>query len=304
MKKINLHTIFIIILFLFSSTIAQAQIIFSDDFNRQNGPLGEPWVLLADTLFIQNSHVVGPSNQYGRVMYNLEYPVQNLTLNVDFNFMDDNDSRFQFFIIDWVDTVAYIAKIHREYFGLWGGPSETLLIQSNLQLSLNTLYKMRLKYNCTDGIISLLIIDNQDIFIDSLGINGPTGNFNTIMLGIENSAYSTKWFDNVILQKSEVVSVEEEHDIISLPERFKLYHNYPNPFNPNTTITYNLSNPNFITLKIFNLAGQQIVTLVNDYQTAGEYQIKWNANGLPSGIYFYKLQSSEYTKTKKLILQK
>lgn len=80
--------------------------------------------------------------------------------------------------------------------------------------------------------------------------------------------------------------------------------NYPNPFNQLTTIKYHLTKSNKVTIKICNLTGQEIETLVNRYQTAGEYELKWIADGLPSGIYFYRLQSGEYSETKKLILQK
>jgi hypothetical protein len=91
---------------------------------------------------------------------------------------------------------------------------------------------------------------------------------------------------------------------VSITHEYGLAQNYPNPFNPETTIRYSVPSPEFVTLTIFNLAGQEITRLVNSPQTAGEYQVKWVAQGLPSGIYFYRLQVGTISKTMKLILQK
>ena len=85
---------------------------------------------------------------------------------------------------------------------------------------------------------------------------------------------------------------------------FALNQNYPNPFNPSTTIRYHLPKSVFVTLRIYNLAGQEIETLVNGLQGAGEHEIIWQPKGLPSGIYFYRIQADDFTETIKLILQK
>lgn len=85
---------------------------------------------------------------------------------------------------------------------------------------------------------------------------------------------------------------------------FNLNQNYPNPFNPSTTIKYNLFKSVIVNLKIYNLAGQEIETLINKYQIAGKHELKWIADGLSSGIYFYRLHVGEFSETKKLILQK
>ena len=86
-----------------------------------------------------------------------------------------------------------------------------------------------------------------------------------------------------------LVSVEDELDI---PEEFALNQNYPNPFNAVTTIRYNLPTEANVILKIIDMLGKEIVTLVEEYQNAGYYQICWNASDHPSGIYFYQIQFS------------
>jgi hypothetical protein len=98
---------------------------------------------------------------------------------------------------------------------------------------------------------------------------------------------------------------EIQHEIINnKPEEFILEQNYPNPFNPSTTIKFRLPASNYVSLKIYNLAGQEIETLVNEYRKAGEYEINLTAEGLPSGIYFFQLKAGKYSETKKLILLK
>jgi hypothetical protein len=93
------------------------------------------------------------------------------------------------------------------------------------------------------------------------------------------------------------------NNLSPLPSKIQLCQNYPNPFNPSTTIQYNLQKSGNVILKIYNLSGQQIEMLVNGFQTVGEHKITWQPKGLPSGIYFYKLQVGEYSKTKELILE-
>jgi photosystem II stability/assembly factor-like uncharacterized protein len=85
---------------------------------------------------------------------------------------------------------------------------------------------------------------------------------------------------------------------------FYLQQNYPNPFNPSTTIKYSLANRQFVSLKVFNILGHEIVNLVNEEKAAGQYNVSFNAVNLPSGIYFYTIHAGNFTETKKLILLK
>ena len=107
--------------------------------------------------------------------------------------------------------------------------------------------------------------------------------------------------------------VENENDT---PNKFGLGQNYPNPFNPQTVISYQLAATSKVNLKIFNILGNEIATLVNEEQKAGNYSINFNAanfnlrlgqittNNLPSGVYFYQLKAGNFTQTKKMILTK
>jgi len=110
---------------------------------------------------------------------------------------------------------------------------------------------------------------------------------------------------------SGVITVENATDVndnsISV-YKFELDQNYPNPFNPSTTISYQLPMSSKITLKVYNIVGDEVATLVNEEKSAGSYRVNFDASsysgGLSSGIYFYKLQAGPYSGTKEMILLK
>jgi hypothetical protein len=87
-----------------------------------------------------------------------------------------------------------------------------------------------------------------------------------------------------------------------IPKRFTLAQNYPNPFNPSTTIQFQIPNSSFVNLKVFDILGREVATLVNEEKPAGSYEVEFEASNLPSGVYLYKLQAGNITETKKMIL--
>ncbi len=89
-----------------------------------------------------------------------------------------------------------------------------------------------------------------------------------------------------------------------VPEQFELFQNYPNPFNPVTTISFSIPTEGNVSLKIFNVIGQEIVTLVNENLSVGSYSYKWNAKDRSNGVYFYKLVTDSFSETRKMILLK
>jgi photosystem II stability/assembly factor-like uncharacterized protein len=111
---------------------------------------------------------------------------------------------------------------------------------------------------------------------------------------------------------SQIVEVE-----IPIVNKFSLYQNYPNPFNPVTKIKYTIPTPpvssplvkgrtkeGFVTLKVYDLLGIEVATIVNEEKPAGEYEVEFNASNLPSGIYFYQLKAGQFSETRKMVLLK
>ncbi|MGB5893974.1 MAG: T9SS type A sorting domain-containing protein, partial [Ignavibacteriaceae bacterium] len=105
---------------------------------------------------------------------------------------------------------------------------------------------------------------------------------------------------------------EEDEIQPQLPTSFVLYQNYPNPFNPTTSIRYEITSRQFVNLKVYNVLGKEVATLVNREQNPGSYSVNFDASnlsagnqGLSSGVYFYMLKAgSEFVQTRKMILIK
>ena len=114
-------------------------------------------------------------------------------------------------------------------------------------------------------------------------------------LAVEN--YLQKKFNTT------VTGIEDSQNK-NIPEKFTLYQNYPNPFNPATTIKYSIPKASFVTLKVYDILGREINTLVNKEQKVGVYKIQFNSNKLSSGVYFYKITAGNFVNTKKFIILK
>lgn len=104
--------------------------------------------------------------------------------------------------------------------------------------------------------------------------------------------------------KINVVSTSVDYNNSQIPLSFELFQNYPNPFNPETVISYQLAVNSFIKLKIYNLLGREIATLVNEEKSSGNYEIKFDGTNFSSGIYYYTIIAGNFTQTKKMVLLK
>jgi len=128
-------------------------------------------------------------------------------------------------------------------------------------------------------------------------------------------SFKGEGFDTVYItladQEGELLSVKQEYECGSLPTRYALYQNYPNPFNPSTSIKYFVgeNSPVKVSLKIYNVAGQLVKTLVDEEKFPGEYTKTWNGRNenseeVASGVYFYKLKVLDYVETRRMVLLK
>ncbi|QOJ30418.1 MAG: T9SS type A sorting domain-containing protein [Ignavibacteriales bacterium] len=118
----------------------------------------------------------------------------------------------------------------------------------------------------------------------------------------EDRSYAdvSRWTHTWIGSLWEPVGVEDE----LTADSYALAQNYPNPFNPATTIKYSIQKAGLVTLRVYDMLGREVATLVDQEQNAGVYSVQFNASGLASGIYLYKLESGSFTKTNKLMLIK
>lgn len=108
----------------------------------------------------------------------------------------------------------------------------------------------------------------------------------------------------IVLTSDRITGLSGAEYATAIPEQFRLLQNYPNPFNPATIIKFELNEPSHVRLGVFNVLGENVSTLVNDNFTAGSYGFNFNANDLPTGIYFYELVANNFKQTKKMLLIK
>ncbi len=110
--------------------------------------------------------------------------------------------------------------------------------------------------------------------------------------------------DGEVYGDTTFTDVDDEFDLI--PTEYKLEQNYPNPFNPSTKISYQLPVSGNVTLKVFDVLGREVATLVDEYRDAGSYNLEFRIENLElsSGIYFYQLKAGEFVETKKMLLIK
>jgi hypothetical protein len=137
--------------------------------------------------------------------------------------------------------------------------------------------------------------DWSNIFVNELKIFVDLGNDGTI--------------DDTVKIQNQFTDVKEHGSL--QPNEFRLEQNYPNPFNPNTKIKYTIPNVSLsgvegsrVQLKVYDVLGNEVATLVNESKPAGSYEVEFNASNLSSGVYFYKLQSGSFVETRKMILLK
>jgi hypothetical protein len=129
----------------------------------------------------------------------------------------------------------------------------------------------------------------------------PDGRF-MMFLSIRSGLLLPYWVDAQIIYNY-ITGVDDEQKIES-PGSFQLYQNYPNPFNPSTKITFSIPQRSKVLLKVYDLLGNEVATLVNEVKPSGEYQVEFDGSELTSGIYLFRLQADEFAQTKKMILLK
>lgn len=230
--------------------------------------------------------------------------------------------------IDWL--VEQKVDLSRQFYGFGYNDTLQVHIVNNFILneSLSGNHELTANPSTVDSTIAW---EWGDIGIWKFPVNGPIPIYRFSDLPVffvSNSAGSqwsivdSLWFDSRGLYKrSYHTQYEGNHQIYThartnldsiftgidnfitnLPENFYVSQNYPNPFNPGTTIEYSIPEPSNVIIKVFDLLGREVATLVNEEKPVGNYNVKFNGSNLASGIYFYRLEAGKFVQTKKLIL--
>jgi len=126
--------------------------------------------------------------------------------------------------------------------------------------------------------------------------------------GVSNGVLNN-WWHYVVDYEAAVALAKSTHPVglreensLNPPRKFGLEQNYPNPFNPSTVINYSLENPSHVSVKIFNMLGKEVATLIDKIMSLGQHNVQWNAQGFSSGVYFYQLKTGDIIQTKKMVL--
>ena len=186
---------------------------------------------------------------------------------------------------------------------LEGTPGFRALINNNLDVSDAAKFSW-----LSGGIVTNMTTGDIHYTVSSGPFSIPNGSSiriafaligGTTLADLQNSSDASlaKW-DEIKTR----VSVDDKKQI--LPTKYSLSQNYPNPFNPTTKIQYSLTKPADVSLRIYDILGRELATLVNERKPAGTYTAHWNAESVPNGVYFYRIVTDGFVETKKMILMK
>lgn len=161
----------------------------------------------------------------------------------------------------------------------------------------------------TGWLVSGQSQDNGRIFKTTDGgstwknnLDFSVGEMHSVCFINENTGWASGFGGTILKTVTGGVGIQQISS--SVPDKFYLEQNYPNPFNPNTNIIFSLPQNAFVKLKVFDLLGREVANLVNEKLSAGSYKYDFNASALPSGIYFYKLETENFSETRKMVLVK
>ncbi len=166
-------------------------------------------------------------------------------------------------------------------------------------------------YHSHSLVDSIMLADNQAKAISGWDGTGTVPASYYDALWLKSKSFTQDQFQRATVATASLwytawlnagLSTDVGDNIPEVPDNISLSQNYPNPFNPTTFINYQLTIDNFVSLRIYNITGQEVATLVNQYQSPGEYSVAWNAEGCSSGVYFYRLSAGSFRQYKKMIL--
>jgi uncharacterized Ntn-hydrolase superfamily protein len=329
--------IFVIIILFFRTISSYSQDTFSitaiDPVTGQVGSAGASCVtdvtILTDVhpgwgvIHTQASWLAANQN-YARSLMNMHLSPQQIIDSVVAHDSQNNPTIRQYGVIDLVGggrMAAYTGTNCTDWKGHILGPTYT--IQGNILLGSRILDSMQARFNrCTGTLAEKLMAalqgakvvgadtrcavrntSSQSAFI-RVAKPGDTLGVLFLSLKVLNSPVNRDPIDSLqVLFNTWFTTNAYEYSSL-FPDKITLYQNYPNPFNPSTTIKFSLIKNSSITLKVYDLTGKEIATILNTNLNAGTYNVKWEPNGLSSGVYYYKLSADGFTDTKRMVIVK
>ncbi len=172
-------------------------------------------------------------------------------------------------------------------------------------------------FECDDGFVELWnfcfdIETTTELHLSNSGLTGEVPpeicNLSGIVLSLSNNQlcppYPECLSEYDIGEQDTTNCSSTSISELSLPIEYNLHQPFPNPFNPTTTISFTIPNSDMVSVKVYNINGQLVETMVDEYYNVGEYTINWNGNSQPSGVYLVRMESGEFVQTQKVILLK
>ncbi|MEG8946372.1 T9SS type A sorting domain-containing protein [Rosettibacter firmus] len=183
---------------------------------------------------------------------------------------------------------------------IWNG---TTTLNNNWGHSPTRIYPFKIKLDLMIYADSIKIypLDNKGKEISSQAFVLKPYTINHFLLNLDQTVYKTLWFGIECYGEGIRTELKESR---AIPQEYKLEQNFPNPFNSSTVIRYQIPDESNVTIKLYDVLGREVQTLVNEFKPAGFYEYKLNAENITSGIYFYTLNAGNHITTKKLILMK
>jgi len=284
-------------------TLSSYQIEFSMPRNSPDDDLDElnafiDWInnsIANGEWGIHLAHEVVPFSELNALLGEGAYePISNEWLSSLCNWLDTRSSNYEI----WVETIANITKYVKErenfYFNIISQTSEEIEIEVGDNL-IDEIY---------DYPLSAYITVPPDWDFVLLEQGGRTDVLESFIMDTSTVVMGEFVPDGGIVKISRFDPNYITENESTQPEDFVLFQNYPNPFNPSTGIRYSLGKPQFVSLKVFDILGNEIATLVNEEKLAGEYRVDFDASSLTSGMYIYTLHTLDKHISKKMLLIK
>ncbi|PIP76447.1 MAG: hypothetical protein COW85_14160 [Ignavibacteria bacterium CG22_combo_CG10-13_8_21_14_all_37_15] len=237
--------------------------------------------------------------------------------NVAFKGINLNTTNLSQNDLDYLMTsdVVNLSSADNLSYAIEYGATDTVKAASLLQKDKSISFKVELIDASNNAVLytlnnvkftgsSSLSLSSESYNIDLTGLTGKEVYFKVKIANTLNPVYYASEIksDANVLGKSKAVSLDLSKTLVV--KDYDLFQNYPNPFNPATTITYQLPKSGSVTLKIYDMLGKEVMTLVNEQKEMGRYTVQFDASSLASGMYVYQLRANDYTSTKKMLLLK